>query len=301
MDNQTRRIGSRSTVTTQALALATGIFAFHSQTTHAATIRHDANDADYIALGQSPEYSSVGSFLSDQSFAGSAILIAQDWVLTAAHLFRFASSGTFTIGGTTYSSSALITHPQWTGNAFNGYDFGLMHLSTSVNGINPALLYSGNSELGQVGTYVGYGITGTGLTGFQLGVDGNVRGFNNVIDGDIGIPGGLVSDFDNPLNPADSDFGSSTPLPLEGCVANGDSGGGVFITVDNATYLAGIISFVAGRDGANNSDYGDITGFNRVSTVLPWIFGTTGIPEPASGAIILLGAGVLWFQRSRRN
>ena len=90
-------------------------------------------------------------------------------------------------------------------------------------------------------------------------------------------------------------------MPLEGCVANGDSGGGVFITVDNATYLAGIISFVAGRDGSNNSDYGDITGFNRVSTVLPWIFGTTGIPEPTTGAIVLLGAGVLWLQRRRRN
>ena len=53
----------------------------------------------------------------------------------------------------------------------------------------------------------------------------------------------LGCDFDSPTNPADSTFGDSTPLPLEGLAAAGDSGGGVFITLGSTTYLAGLNSF----------------------------------------------------------
>lgn len=264
----------------------------------AATIRDDVADSQYIALGQSPEYSSVGTFVNNQSFNGSAVLIAPDWVLTAAHLFRFASSGTFTLNGNSYASSALITHPMWNGNAFLGYDFGLVHLSSPVLGVAPTLLYTGAAEIGMTGTFIGYGMTGNGLSGALPGVDGNVRGFQNVIDGDFGNPGVLLgSDFDNPLNPADSDFGSPIPLSLEGAVANGDSGGGVFINANGATYLAGIISFVAARDGSANSDYGDVNGFGRISAALPWIISATNVPEPSPVTLVLLGL-TLVFRRA---
>lgn len=268
----------------------------------AATIRDDVADAQYIALGQSPEYSSVGTFVNNQSFNGSAVLIAPDWVLTAAHLFRFASSGTFTINGSSYTSSALITHPMWNGNAFLGYDFGLVHLSSPVLGVTPTLLYTSADEIGMTGTFIGYGMTGNGLSGALPGVDGNVRGFQNAIDGDFGNPGVLLgSDFDNPLNAADSDFGSPIPLSLEGAVANGDSGGGVFVNVNGATYLSGIISFVAARDGSANSDYGDVNGFGRISAALPWIISTTNVPEPGSTALVILGAALLYGRTRQRS
>jgi hypothetical protein len=200
-----------------AMTFAKGVFAmlgiFASiifNPSFASTIRDDQPDSGYVDLGA-------------------------DWVLTAAHNLTAASSGTFTIGGVSYASNQLISNPGWTGNAFGGYDFGLVHLSSPVVGVTPATLYTGSSEVGQVGTYVGYGFTGTGLTGWQT-FDGQKRAFQNAVDGDFGNPAILLaSDFDNPHSAADNGFGSATPLLLEGAVAPGDSGGGVFITINSQT------------------------------------------------------------------
>jgi len=110
----------------------------------------------------------------------------------------------------------------------------------------------------------------------------------------------LGCDFDNPHNAADNGFGSATPLTLEGCVAPGDSGGGVFITIGSQTYLEGVISFVASIDGNSNSDYGDASGFGRVSAFIPWI--TSTIPEPSASTLLVAGAGLgMLFGRRRRQ
>jgi hypothetical protein len=264
-------------------------------------IRHDTPDSEYVNLALYPEYAAVGTFVNSWGYTGSATLIAPDWVLTGAHLFTAASSGTFTLNGVNYVSDQLIAHPNWnSGNVFGGYDFGLVHLTTAVEGIAPAMLYTGSDEIGRVGTFVGYGLTGTGSTGYQVGTAGTGRAFQNEIDGNFGNPVILLgSDFDNPLSAADSDFGSATPLALEGAVASGDSGGAMFITVDDATYLAGIISFIAGRDGFANGDYGDVTGFGRVGAVMPWI--SSHVPEPSHFALLGWGLVLLGWRHRRRR
>jgi hypothetical protein len=266
-----------------------------------ATIRDDQPDSSYVALGASPEYAPVGTFVNSWGYTSSATLIAPDWVLTAAHSLTAASSGTFTIDGTAYTSTQLIGNPGWnSANVFGGYDFGLVHLSSPVAGITPATLYTGSSDLGQIGTFVGYGFTGTGLTGWTT-LDHQKRAFQNVIDGNFGNPSLVLgSDFDNPHTTADNGFGSAIPLTLEGCVAPGDSGGGVFITIDSQTYLEGVISFVANADGSDNSDYGDASGFGRVSAFTSWIT-TEMVPEPPASAL-LAGAGLVMFlvRRCRR-
>jgi hypothetical protein len=256
----------------------------------AATIRDDQPDSGYLDLGARPEYASVGKLVNSWGYAGCATLIAPDWVLTAAHSLVAASSATFTINGTSYGSSGLFLNPGWqNGNPLAGYDFGLVHLSAPVLGINPATLYTGSSEFGQIATFVGFGFTGTGLTGYRT-LDNRKRAFQNVIDGDFGNPGVLLaSDFDNPRSAADNAFGDAAPVGLEGSVAPGDSGGGVFLTIDSQTYLAGVISFVANTDASGNSDYGDVNGFGRVSAFTPWILST--IPEPS--ASVLLGTAGL--------
>lgn len=268
--------------------------------THAATIRDDQPDASYLALANSLEYSSVGLFVNDWGYTGSGTLIAPDWVLTAAHVFSAASSGTFTINGASYTSSQLISHPGWhTGGEFSGYDFGLVHLSTPVVGVTPATLYSGSAEVGEVATFVGYGLTGTGLTGYGR-LDNMKRAFQNVADGNFGNPAVLLAcDFDNPHSAADSGFGVSTPLALEGCVAPGDSGGGVFVTIEANTYLAGVVSFVAAADGSVNADYGDVSGFGRVSAFRPWITGT--VPEPSTAALLVVGLALIGLRRQGRR
>ena len=119
-------------------------------------------------------------------------------------------------------------------------------------------------------------------------------------DGDLGNPAMILcSDFDNPLTDADNAFGNLTPLPLEGCVADGDSGGGVFLTADSTSYLAGVISSLAAYDGITNADYGDISLFDRVSAVNDWT--SIYVPEPSTLHLAGLGAACLWlFRRSRR-
>ena len=268
----------------------------------AATIRDDVPDSSYQALAANLAYASVGMFVSNGPYTGSGVLIAPDWVLTTAHNLLLATSGTFTVGGTSYTANQLIMNPNWNnGSVFNGYDFGLAHLSSSVTAIPPATLYTGSSDMGQTGTYVGFGAGGTGLTGYQTPPDNLERAFQNVIDGSFNNPSVLLgSDFDNPHTTADNWWGDATPLPLEGCVAPGDSGGGMFITVDSQTYLAGIIAFVAATDGNANADYGDLSGSGRVSAFVPWIEST--IPEPPA-SVLLAGAGLALFltRRFRRS
>ncbi len=265
-----------------------------------ATIRDNQPDSSYLALATNVQYASVGTIVNSWNYNGSAILIEPDWVLTAAHNLILASSATFTIDGNSYTSSQLFINPGWNNsNPFGGYDFGLVHLSSPVVGVTPATLYTGSSELGQIGTFVGFGFTGTGLTGYNT-LNHQKRAFQNVIDGNFGNPSLVLgSDFDNPHNPADNGFGDPTPLTLEGCVAPGDSGGGVFITIGSQTYLEGVISFVASMDGNNNSDYGDASGFGRVSAFIPWI--TSTIPEPSVSMLLVAGAGLSLLLGRRRR
>ena len=267
-----------------------------------ATIRDDQPDSGYLNLGADPAYAAVGSLVINGAINGSGTLIAPDWVLTAAHLLDAAVSGAFTINGVTYTSTGFYKNPGWNGSSYNGSDIGLVHLGSSLDAIPPAMFYTGTSELGQVGTYVGYGFTGTGLTGWKT-LDNQKRAFQNVIDGNFGNPSIVLgSDFDNPNNPADSGFGSSTPLLLEGNVAPGDSGGGVFITIGSQAYLTGVISFDAYADGTPNSDYGDASGFGRVSAFLPWINNTiSAVPEPSTYALMIASSLVVFCFRLRKK
>ena len=78
-------------------------------------------------------------------------------------------------------------------------------------------------------------------------------------------------DFDNPANKRDSLYGSAAPLDLEGLIAPGDSGGGLFVGDRAEAPLVGVASYIRGFDWKNDSDYGDTAAFTRISAFNSWI------------------------------
>jgi hypothetical protein len=291
----------------------------------AMTMRSDRPQQAYLDLAARPEYTSVGKIdetIGSSTSFGSGTLIAPDWVLTAAHVAGDATAISFTIGGAKYAAAEWFVYPSWTGNLLAGYDVGLVKLATPVAGVAPAVRYTGLEEFGAVGTMIGYGLTGTGHTG-ATALDGRKRGAQNVVDAHSGTAADtariLLVDFDNPANKRDSLYGSAAPLDLEGLIAPGDSGGGLFIGEGPAARLVGVASYIRGFDGKNDSDYGDTAAFTRVSAFNSWIDATmqsyagltvtqespltdsaaASTPEPASLALLALGLAALAARKRR--
>jgi hypothetical protein len=292
----------------------------------AGTRRHDVDDIFFTNLAADPRYQSVGRFVysvDGLGYIASGVLISPEWVLTAAHVIEgndFLGGGVSNLSFTlfsgmdsfVYTAMEWIPHPGWAvteGDYLAGYDIGLVRLSTSVTGFQPATLYPSDSLAIQAGTIVGFGNTGTGLTGFQQGTFGTKRAGENMIeaqgDGVTISSGILFVDFDHPDDPGESLIGDSAPLALEYLSAPGDSGGGLFITEGVNTYLLGITSFGWGyTDGIANSDYGDLAGFTATRPFETWIETTTAVPEPgtwAAGALLAAAALVLQRRRARRS
>ncbi|MCE9589560.1 MAG: trypsin-like serine protease [Planctomycetes bacterium] len=295
-------------------------------------IRADRSDSQYLNLAQDSKYQAVGQFTwsdTQYNYFASGTLISSPgnlWVLTAAHVLDTAASRSFILGGTSYSVAQSVVYPSWTGNLNAGYDIALAKLSIAPSGITPATLYTGSSEAGKVATFVGYGMTGTGLTGATT-FDSLKRAGQNTLDVLYRTGSAtrmLGTDFDNPSGTSNV-YGSSTALNLEYLTSFGDSGGGAFIDVAGVTYLAGVTSW--GADYNSNGlddDYGDIGGYTRVSSFASWInstisAGTGGggggggggkgggkphdltseIPEPSSVAVLMLGMAFVARRRQR--
>jgi hypothetical protein len=262
------------------LAWLTVVWLSADSSAWAGTRRHDRDDALYLALANEAEYDCAGRVLTATSI-GSGTLIAPDWVLTAKHMI--VGSPTFLVGGVTIAAdtSSYVLHPT--------EDVGLFRLTQPVYDVVPAELYlpEFGDELGRVATIVGYGRTGTGLTG-EIYPAGTRRAGQNMIDWDgatahLGLSSNcLLLDFDSPSGDAVW-MGSNTPLDMEYGPAHGDSGGGLFVDVDGRPRLAGVQSGMLYRDGTANADYEDASYSVRVSALIDWIQSVTLASDPVLG------------------
>jgi hypothetical protein len=230
--------------------------------TNAIIIRHDREDSQYITFG-----SNFSSYCRINLPDGGGVLIAKEWILTAAHVAEEIKTLPHQVscGGVSRSVERVFIHPDYKNNGRK--DIALLKLSEPVKDIKPVRIYTKPDEAKQIATLVGHYITGNGKTGPDKKLKREMRGATNRIETTNEY--WLSFTFDAPDSNAVTD--------LEGVSGPGDSGAPAYITVSGKLFVAGISS----RSRDTNGDgiepaYGDEDLYSRVSLYEKWIKETLG-------------------------
>ncbi|WP_213998182.1 trypsin-like serine protease [Arsukibacterium sp.] len=248
-----------------------------SFSTSAIVIRHDVDDSKYRV--QATEFPA----LADMPGEGHGVLIAPQWVITAAHAISWQSEiKQITVGGIARSVERIEIHsgykapPQqlqehalatWDWTLFrvllaSSDDIALLKLAEPITDISPVAIYNSNNEFGQTVKVVGKGATGNGMDGYEFSSSHRTdlrRAYNKVSSAD-GRWFCYVLD-----NPADA-------LTLEGGSGSGDSGGPVLIAAEQEWLLAGLTSW-SDLQSTNRTPgrYGQVSCNVRLSHYHQWI------------------------------
>lgn len=235
-------------------------------------------------------------------YATGFLLLGGRAVLTAAHLVE-TNSATASVefetaqGFQTVGVSQILMHEQYSVDGNN--DMALLWLDASAPvAAQRYELYRQANEVNQVFTMVGYGVSGTGTSGYVSSDSGSYlrlkasNRFDALADELKYFMGSnmawtpadgtqLVADFDNGTRGNDAlgllmgihDTGQGI---LEGVIAPGDSGGPAFINGQ----VAGLASYVASLsklgahpdvDSVTNSSFGEVAAWQRMSVYQQWI------------------------------
>ncbi len=243
--------------------------------------------------------------ISSGGYFGTGVLLYDGRaIVTAAHLFASASSSSADIHFETASGQQKITSsrievmPDYDSvNANN--DLALVWLTSAAPvGAERYGLYRDSDEIGQSLTMVGYGLVGSGDAGTLATYSGGALRLKatNQFDADAAMLKSwlgssiswtptagtqLLADFDNGTTAQDA-LGRLINSPgtglgqNEGLIAQGDSGGPAFIrgqVAGIATYNTSISqgSVHPDVDGVNNSSFGEIGAWQRISHYQQWI------------------------------
>lgn len=220
-------------------------------------VRHDVPDGKYLDLGRR-----VRGLVHLNLPDGEGVLIAPDWVLTAAHVGVEVEPGdTVTVVGSgRYRVAETVLHPEWDDGP---NDLALIRLTMLVTDVEPVTPYSNRDEVDRVVVVAGAGDIGTGRTG-PVGNDGRVRAATNRVDS--------ASDYWLRWKFDDPNAAGSRATPMEGISGPGDSGGPAFCDADGVTYVVGISSGQSTRaTGGREGFYGVTEFYTRVSSYVDWI------------------------------
>lgn len=262
--------------------------------------RADVDDAKY----RTPP--SAFPALVDMPGEGHGVLIAPQWVVTAAHAAPMQMEGMdddVVIGGVARKVKRVVTYPGYkklpneivtealaSGDLSNisaflasSDDIALIELASPVTDVTPIPIYRGNQEVGMTAELLGKGATGNGDKGQDpLSAHRTVlrRAFNVIAGADARY---VWYRFDPP----------ACALPLEGITGSGDSGGPLLIGEGASKQLIGLASWsryppdhpfwkrwAPGRPFVEGL-YGVVVYGVRVSRYVQWIDGVISAPASA--------------------
>jgi hypothetical protein len=205
-------------------------------------LRHDRDDADCHAGDR--DWPSVVTFFGGD---GGATLVAECWLLTAAHTAaNLPPDHLVPIGGDEIRVTRVVAGPA---------DLALVELAEPA-GVPAIALHTERNEVGQVALLLGRGDYGNGVDGVQ-GVDHRLRCVTNRID--TADDSWLRLRFDRPPDCTE----------LEGVCGEGDSGGPALLRSRGRLTIAGVSSW-QDHDGPLGA-YGCVEHYARVSTHADWI------------------------------
>jgi CubicO group peptidase (beta-lactamase class C family) len=239
------------------------VFLASFTSTQAIIVRHDREDSRYIALGSNfPSYCRIN--LPD----GGGGLIADQWILTAAHVAEEIKTFPHKVSceSVLRDVERVFIHPEYKENGRR--DIALIKLSEPIKGIKPVPIYTEQDEAKQIATLVGHYITGNGKTGPDKKLKREMRGATNRIETTNDY--WLYFNFDTPDSNAATD--------LEGVSGPGDSGAPAYLTINGKLYVAGISSRSRDANGDGvEPGYEDEDLYARVSIYKDWITKTINI------------------------
>ena len=213
-------------------------------------LRHDRLDADCVV--DDADWPAIVTFFGGD---GAATLVAERWLLTAAHTAANIPPGhSISVGGREIGVGRVVAHP-------DGVDLALVELEGAPAGVAPIALHEASDEVGAELLLLGRGDFGNGREGV-LGVDRRLRCVTNRVD--EADQRWLRMRFDPPPDCTE----------LEGVCGEGDSGGPALVRAGGRLAIAGVSSW-QDHDGLLGT-YGCVEHYARVSSQIGWIRGVDG-------------------------
>lgn len=224
---------------------------------HSGTTDPNTPDEKYILYGQDFHciFKVSGSCKDGKMYCGSAVVVGENWLITAAHVVRESKFCVVHKGDKAYLVDDIICHKDYDPQKFGTPDIAILHTEKEITLDFYPELYENDDEVDQLCSIAGYGTHGTFLTGANK-FDENIRAGSNMID------------------KIENEYIVCTPsmtnrTALEFIISTGDSGGGLFI----GNRLAGINSCVLSKSGRPDSSYGTESCHTRISKLAPWVQG----------------------------